>query len=549
MIHERTERGQALILIALAVVGLFAFAALTIDGTRVYSNKRHAQNAADTSALAGALASIRCTTGSPAVPCTTDLQKFQAAKAAAIARATSNGFKTNVSMNGQTPKVVVALCSDAGNVDPDTGLTMPPCVGIESGHASEYIRVWIVSTLPTTFGRVIGRQTMTTGVEAIARVQGDSGNASGGGNVGAAMVATREGNQPDCLKLNGGADIYTHNSGVYINCSNVNTIFMNSNIKFDMDARGQVVGCYKDQTNTKPGDTPPYDPIDCGINGGKSIPEATYIAQYAKVPTMPDPPTSSCGGKGTATGGSPAPEWSGNSLTLKGGTVTITGGSYGSITINSGNLIMSPGLYCFSGDFNVNASSATITGNGKVQMIMGNASFNPGNGQTFTFNDLELWTTNGGIDLKGVLNADRFRFYSSGNGVFKINAGATATSKDAYIYLANGYPNWNGQSNVVMTAPKTADSWGDVSGMVLHMPWSNTNPVDLNGGATTNVHGTFMMPHSYVTFNGGTDFKLYSQIIAYYFTVNGGGTVDIWYNASENYNPPKVKKPTIQLTK
>ena len=51
-----TPRGQALVLIALAAVGLFAFAALAIDGSRVFSDRRHSQNASDTSALAAALA-------------------------------------------------------------------------------------------------------------------------------------------------------------------------------------------------------------------------------------------------------------------------------------------------------------------------------------------------------------------------------------------------------------------------------------------------------------------------------------------------------------
>ncbi len=56
---KSSERGQALVLIAFAAVGLFAFTALAIDGSRVYSDRRHAQNAADTSALAAALARIR----------------------------------------------------------------------------------------------------------------------------------------------------------------------------------------------------------------------------------------------------------------------------------------------------------------------------------------------------------------------------------------------------------------------------------------------------------------------------------------------------------
>ncbi|HEX9332631.1 MAG TPA: pilus assembly protein TadG-related protein, partial [Anaerolineales bacterium] len=53
------ERGQALILIAFAAVGLVGFAALAIDGSRVFSDRRHAQNAADTAVLAAALAKIR----------------------------------------------------------------------------------------------------------------------------------------------------------------------------------------------------------------------------------------------------------------------------------------------------------------------------------------------------------------------------------------------------------------------------------------------------------------------------------------------------------
>jgi hypothetical protein len=49
------ERGQALILIALAAIGLVAVTALAIDGSAKYSDRRHAQNAADASSLAAAL--------------------------------------------------------------------------------------------------------------------------------------------------------------------------------------------------------------------------------------------------------------------------------------------------------------------------------------------------------------------------------------------------------------------------------------------------------------------------------------------------------------
>src|SRR5512135_793344 len=49
------QRGQALILIVLAIVGMVGLTGLAIDGGNAYSDRRHAQNAADTAALAAAL--------------------------------------------------------------------------------------------------------------------------------------------------------------------------------------------------------------------------------------------------------------------------------------------------------------------------------------------------------------------------------------------------------------------------------------------------------------------------------------------------------------
>src|SRR5688500_6558855 len=48
------ERGQVLVFIALAAVGLFAITALAIDGSAKFSDRRHAQNAADTAAMTAA---------------------------------------------------------------------------------------------------------------------------------------------------------------------------------------------------------------------------------------------------------------------------------------------------------------------------------------------------------------------------------------------------------------------------------------------------------------------------------------------------------------
>src|ERR671918_54848 len=134
------ERGQALILIALAAVGLFAVTGLAIDGSAIFSDRRHAQNAADTSALAAALAKIRGTDW----------------HTAAFTRATSNSYNNN----GTTNIVEVNLCSE-------NGVT---CAGIPTGaDPTQYIRVKITSHVKLYFARIIGRSEVINYVEAVAR--------------------------------------------------------------------------------------------------------------------------------------------------------------------------------------------------------------------------------------------------------------------------------------------------------------------------------------------------------------------------------------------
>jgi hypothetical protein len=49
----RSESGQVMVFLALCIVALLGFAALALDGGMLYSDRRHAQNAADAASLAG----------------------------------------------------------------------------------------------------------------------------------------------------------------------------------------------------------------------------------------------------------------------------------------------------------------------------------------------------------------------------------------------------------------------------------------------------------------------------------------------------------------
>ncbi len=131
-----TERGQALIIIALAAIGLFGITGLAIDGSAKYSDRRHAQNAADTSALAGALALVN---------------KDPEWKLAALDRASENGYDNNLTTN----TVEVYACNeDESSCGPYAGL-------------NSYIQVIITSHVSTYFSRVIGIGETVNTVQAV----------------------------------------------------------------------------------------------------------------------------------------------------------------------------------------------------------------------------------------------------------------------------------------------------------------------------------------------------------------------------------------------
>jgi hypothetical protein len=145
-------RGQALVMIALAIVGLVGFTALAIDGSSVFSDRRHSQNASDTSSLAAALALTRGET---------NWKDF------GFQRALSNGYNP---ADGFT-KVDVFMCSEL----PQTvdGLTLT-CVGkgLPTGaNPDEYVYVHIKSRVKLFFAPIIGWREVINNTDAVARAK------------------------------------------------------------------------------------------------------------------------------------------------------------------------------------------------------------------------------------------------------------------------------------------------------------------------------------------------------------------------------------------
>jgi hypothetical protein len=113
-----------------------------VDGGNAYSERRRAQNAADTAALDSALAKIR---GG-------DLYSE------GLARAASNRFTdTDQTAGASSPDVNVEIYN-------------PPISGAYSGN-DEYVQVFITAKVKTYFGSAVGIREITNKVQAVARAK------------------------------------------------------------------------------------------------------------------------------------------------------------------------------------------------------------------------------------------------------------------------------------------------------------------------------------------------------------------------------------------
>jgi len=178
-------RGQVLIVIALAMVGLIGMLGLVIDGGSVFLDRRNAQNAADSAALASAM--IRIRGGEDWV-------------AAALRSAAENGY----------------------NNDPLTNTVQvysPPKDGPHAGKL-EYLQVIIISHVNATFARVFGWVQFTNVVEAVARTKLPEIGPLMNGNAVVSLAPTNSCFKRPGLWVHGEATLDITGGGVFVNSNN-----------------------------------------------------------------------------------------------------------------------------------------------------------------------------------------------------------------------------------------------------------------------------------------------------------------------------------------
>ena len=143
MNHKKYEKGQALIIIVFAIVGLIGITGLTVDGGRTFADRQSAQSSADSAALGAALAKVR----------------GQDITARALGIAATNGYVNNTTHDTIT-------VSNPPPMDANSY-----CRGVVSEYAgnSQYVHVRIDTNVDTYFAPVIGIPQTHNCVEATAR--------------------------------------------------------------------------------------------------------------------------------------------------------------------------------------------------------------------------------------------------------------------------------------------------------------------------------------------------------------------------------------------
>ena len=428
------ERGQALIMIALAVVGLFGFSALAIDGSRVFSDRRHAQNTADTAALAAALAKIRG-------------DDF---KLAGEKRAESNGYITDADST-----VEVNLCNDATITTACQGI--PTTGDFNQRDYANYIQVKITSVIPATFGRVVGRAQFSSVLTSIAYAGPVAPKPLVDGNALAAMSK----NEKDAIFGGGTMSLDVLHSGIFSNSTYTDANCSHGSMRtagtgtFSVDTSIQVAGSFcQGGISTVVGPVNPTTSID-----------------YPPLITIPIP-NFSCSG-------APSPETVEMLAGIK--TITYHPGNYGNLIITGTDPVnFSPGNYCFSNGLSLNGP-AVIANDAQFLFTGGNFSINGGK---FTCNNLLVHVNGGsGIDFSGngniFCNTVTFVLSSGGvnwqgNNSNRMFAPKGGDYKNVLLYMP--YPN---NEAIKIKGNSTSEFTGSIIGVA--------SPITVNGNNMTNA--------------------------------------------------------------
>lgn len=348
----RHQRGQALVLIVFAIVGMIGLTGLAVDGGDAYSDRRHAQGAADTAVMAAALTKVR----NPSSTGTWD--KWSVAHDAAMQVAASNGYdNSGYDSNGTGNVVNVYHCDEVG-----------ASCDLPSGQdPKNYVQVTIESTIRTYFAPVLGIREMHNYVQAVAKAVDPSIVPWYDGN---ALVAL----MPGCKPNGWPDDPFTVSGTSFTLVNGTSGVFVNSNC---------------DPAYTSSNNTTLNAPSVCVVGGvnangtSTTAPQPGCGTQYdLQTYRLPPLGKDSCTSDGVI---------SGNNST---GYIATPGNYSGSFPPGGGNghLILTRGIYCLNG----NSTALDINAGWDITTdVDGNGSWSD------SYEGVAFYIPNGGVTING----------------------------------------------------------------------------------------------------------------------------------------------------
>lgn len=489
------ERGQALIIIAFALIALVGMVGLAIDGGAKFSDRRHAQNAADTAALAAALAKVDAliagvsdnspTTNAPtACPPPSGVQASpvcDALQLAGLDRATSNGYSGNLTSN--TVKIY-----------------SPPISGYYStiANSEDYVQVIIDSNVNTTFSRVFGFNQFNNHVEAVALAKPGYNLTDG------AMIISYD-PDPNCSTTGTGGYSVSVSGNSTVNL-NGGGIFLNS----DEVCGFTIPNCA--DLNIFGGSVNSVATVD-NIDTGSCVFDPPLTEKIDQTPVDLDnidwPPVP----KECSMAGSPTPTFLG---------MIIVDGK------EVEEWLIYPGFYTEFPQATLlpTAEEVSVGKRSRIYMQSGVYCIDPPMNQDLS------WSPIAASLLNGSTKPSKNKFQDPGSGSF-LNFNPDGVT--LYIRSGGGFTiNLNNASPTFLDATKDPDS--DYQGylIVLEGDESSIEACEVTGGANIDINGLIFAPFCDITVNGGSSptAEINAQLIGWDIKINGTTTVNFNYNPS-----------------
>ncbi len=327
---ERKEKGQILIILAIAMVALLSITALAIDGSMVYNDRRTDQSTADSAALAGAGAAAQILKdhhptdfvcgGGEAKPLAyqATLAALQAAYDSALAD------DVTLTLQDTSAENYVHITCNPGN----------------SGKKYLDVEVVVTSTVETTFARIISRESLTTKVKSVARVYPKQPFANGNALV---SLSNSCGTNVGGIEFAGGSDVDVTDAGIFSNScikaqsSATSVIVINGNIQYLTTCTGCATA------DMEPDATQASEPLPKEILNSDDIPVCSASpfknADYS--------------------------------------TGVLEPGNYYGLSIPAKKtVVLKPGLYCLKGDLNNGSQSILKAERVTFSILEGDVSIN-----------------------------------------------------------------------------------------------------------------------------------------------------------------------------